>query len=347
MRKLLKRARDKLLNPVLDRIDERVYSELLPALCQINNNSLDNHSTSASRQEKEYLFLTALDYHRRRFGSHINIDDVTLVSSICRPTDVFRFSKWAEIIYQCNNNPVLMHRKTWEYIYISQALYERGMLNKGKRGLGFAVGREPLPSLFASYACDIMATDLDLSIQENQVDWNIENQHADCLDDLYLPHICDAATFGRNVRFEYLDMNSIPPTVADYDFCWSSCAIEHLGSLDHGKQFLYNMINCIKPGGIAVHTTEYNMLSNTQTITDGNSVLYRERDLVEIAESLQNQGHYVEPLDFRLDNSAADQVISMIPYRHPSSDHDTYPHFKLELDGYLSTSFGLIVKKKV
>ena len=43
-----------------------------------------------------------------------------------------------------------MHRKLWEFVYVVQALYERGMLAEGKQGLAFAVGQEPLPSLFAS-----------------------------------------------------------------------------------------------------------------------------------------------------------------------------------------------------
>jgi hypothetical protein len=37
-----------------------------------------------------------------------------------------------------------LHRKLWEWCYICQALSERDMLRPGRRGLGFAVGREPL-----------------------------------------------------------------------------------------------------------------------------------------------------------------------------------------------------------
>src|SRR5512142_3001023 len=54
-----------------------------------------------------------------------------------------------------------LHRKQWEFVYIAQALFERGMLAPGKRGLGFGVGQEPLAALFASYGCEIVATDQD------------------------------------------------------------------------------------------------------------------------------------------------------------------------------------------
>jgi hypothetical protein len=63
------------------------------------------------------------------------------------------FQKWcARIKWPLDH----VHRKGWEWCYIAQALRERGMLQPGKRGLGFAVGREPLVDLFASHGCEIM-----------------------------------------------------------------------------------------------------------------------------------------------------------------------------------------------
>lgn len=43
-----------------------------------------------------------------------------------------------------------LNRKIWEWCYVAEALSERGMLLPGRRGLGFAVGQEPLVALFAS-----------------------------------------------------------------------------------------------------------------------------------------------------------------------------------------------------
>jgi len=45
--------------------------------------------------------------------------------------------------------PGWLHRKLWEWCFIAQALFERGMLERGLRGLGSAVGSEPLSALFA------------------------------------------------------------------------------------------------------------------------------------------------------------------------------------------------------
>ena len=52
------------------------------------------------------------------------------------------------------------HRKLWEFVFISQALWERGVCVDGRRGLGFGVGREPLTAMFASEGVSVTATDL-------------------------------------------------------------------------------------------------------------------------------------------------------------------------------------------
>ena len=50
---------------------------------------------------------------------------------------------------------VMLHRKMWEWLFIAEALSERGMLAAGRRGVGFGVGQEPLVALFADAGCNI------------------------------------------------------------------------------------------------------------------------------------------------------------------------------------------------
>ena len=54
---------------------------------------------------------------------------------------------------------VMLHRKMWEWLFIAEALRERGMLAAGHRGVGFGVGQEPLVALFAAAGCAVVATD--------------------------------------------------------------------------------------------------------------------------------------------------------------------------------------------
>jgi len=283
-----------------------------------------------------------LDKHNQKFGIYTLSDGSKLKSSVCRLQDLLDYKKWVSELGKSLPDCV-MHRKSWEYVFITQALYERGMLAKGKRGLGFAVGKEPLPALFAKYGCEIVATDIDPSKEAAQ-GWKNLNQHSGgSIDNLYKVNICDRDTFDKNVSLMALDMNAIPDDVTDYDFCWSSCAFEHLGSIKNGKQFIYNMIKCLKPGGIAVHTTEYNLSSYNGGLDNSSSVVFGQRDFEEIRDTLIEQGHYVEDLDFRLGNYDEENYVAYPPYESP--------HFKLFINdiyggGVISTSFALIIQKQ-
>ena len=234
-----------------------------------------------------------------------------------------------------HERPMHMHRKVWEYCYIAQALDERGMLAPQRRGLGFAVGQEPLPALFASLGCDIVATDLTTE-EAQKGSWVETAQHANSLEDLNRRGICDTELFSKRVAFRYLDMRSLPNDLGTYDFVWSSCSLEHLGSLGQGEQFIYGSLKYLKPGGVSIHTTEFNLQSNLFTIVKGPTVISRKRDLRRIAASLRRQGYRID-LDFVEGDLPCDRVVEEPPYQHKV-------HLKLRLENYVVTSFGLIVE---
>ena len=52
-------------------------------------------------------------------------------------------------------------------------------------------------------------------------------------------------------------MNHLPDDLRGFDFTWSSCALEHLGTLAAGADFVVAQMDCLRPGGVAVHTTEF------------------------------------------------------------------------------------------
>jgi len=271
-----------------------------------------------------------IENYRKIYGNYLPSKDEKLCSSVCRPSDFGKIPQWKEWGLSSD------HRKGWEFIYIYQALKEREVLKMGSKGLGFAVGKEPLPSVFANEGCDILATDCPTEIMD--IGWEETNQYSKSKYELYYSNLVSKEIFEKNVKFESIDMRSIPHTLTGFDFLWSSCALEHLGSITAAKYFIERSMDCLKPGGIAVHTTEYNLSSafNTQNYTG--SVFLRSIDLIEIYEGLVNQGHSPEHLDFRLDNSRFDNVISF--------DSISRPHFKVYTNDYIITSFGLIVRKR-
>jgi SAM-dependent methyltransferase len=245
------------------------------------------------------------------------------------------FRQWAERLRE----PFRWHRKLWEHCYIAQALYERGMLEPGRRGLGFAVGREPLTALFASLGCQIVATDID-EASARRFGWSQTGQHANSLDALNERGICDPKLFRERTSFRVTDMRNIPADLGDFDFCWSACAFEHLGSIEHGKQFVRNMTRCLKPGGVAIHTTEYNVSSNADT-RDHNEeyVLFRRQDIEDVAARLRSQGHRID-LDFTLATGEKDRYVDPEPFTKANA----VVHLRLKIDPYVVTSIGLIIE---
>jgi hypothetical protein len=244
------------------------------------------------------------------------------------------FLYWAQ---RLGERPGGLHRKLWEWCFITQALHERGSLAAASKGLGFAVGTEALTALFASSGCTIVATDLE-QMEASEAGWVQSDQHAAGLEALNRKGICAADEFARNVRFQNVDMRDIPDSLREFDFIWSSCALEHLGSLQLGEDFVVSAMDCLRPGGVAVHTTELNCDSNENTVETGGSVVYRQRDIERLAERLRGLGHSMEPLDFHTGDTDADRIVDEPPYGGKA-------HIKLRIGGFASTSFGLIVTK--
>jgi len=129
-----------------------------------------------------------------------------------------------------------MHRKQSEIAYAMQALWERHCIKEGSRGLGFAVGTEPWPSVFANYGCKITATYIHPD-EGTILGWTNGDQLCFGLDSLNTKKLCDEDLFRKSVVYRAVDMNKIPGDLVDFDFNWSSCSFEHLGSIEKGMRF--------------------------------------------------------------------------------------------------------------
>jgi hypothetical protein len=235
-----------------------------------------------------------------------------------------------------NPMEMLVHRKMWEWLYICEALAERDLLHSGRTGIGFGVGKEPLVAVFAAAGCRILATDLHPDKAEATGWRQSGTEYADGLSGLNEAGLCDSQAFARLVSYRDVDMNMIPSDLGQFDFSWSSCALEHLGSLKSGADFVINQMMCVRAGGVAVHTTEFNTSSDSDTLSTGGTVLYRRRDLVELAGRLTDDGYRID-LDLREGNSPADQHIDIPPFS------DT--HLRTMLGEFATTSVALVIEK--
>ncbi len=257
-----------------------------------------------------------------------------VISQACTQSQLesTEYQRWATLL---DERP-LMHRKQWEWCYIVQALTERGCVAPGRTGLGFGVGTEPITAYLAQQGCDILATDL-ASDDKFADHWELMGEHARDLSSLNDRGLCPPEDFAQRVGFRPLDMRAIPSDVRDFDFTWSSCALEHLGSLDAGWDFVRSSLDCLKPGGIAVHTTEFNVSSNIRTIERGPTVVYRRKDVEALVGDLRSEGHGVEAT-FALGAGVHDRHIDAPPW--------SKSHLKVYLGSFVLTSFGIVIQKR-
>jgi 2-polyprenyl-3-methyl-5-hydroxy-6-metoxy-1,4-benzoquinol methylase len=242
----------------------------------------------------------------------------------------------------------LLHRKVWELAFILNTFEQTGKLQAGQRGIGFGCGEEDFPSYFASQGVSVLATDLAPD-DPNATQWLQSRQHSVSRDKLFKPQLVSRTEFDRLVSFQNEDMTNISQSLSGgFDFCWSVCAFEHLGSIEKGLAFIENSMKLLRPGGVSVHTTEFNFQSNDDTVDNWPTVLFRKRDFEELASRLQQQGYIVPRLDFSVGEAPVDMFIDMPPYPH---DKNYYfesldpMHLKLMIDGFACTCYGLVVIK--
>ena len=245
--------------------------------------------------------------------------------------------------------PMIFHRKLWELAYLLQALHENGHIVPGARGLGFGCGEEPIPSYLAAHGVAVTVTDLAADAAQAS-GWAATGQHATSPDQAYRANLVDRATFDRLVNLRTVDMTAIPADLAGYDFCWSICALEHLGSIAKGLAFIENAMATLRPGGLAVHTTEFNIAPDGPTIDDWATVLFKREHFTALAERLTAAGHTVAPLDFDIGDKPMDRFIDLPPWSHDLPAewqrwHGQPAHLKIAFDGFVSTCFGLVIRK--
>lgn len=226
-------------------------------------------------------------------------------------------------------NETEIHRKRWELISCIQAFE----LSPRKRCLVFGVGNEVLPEFLAGYVDveSILATDL----VHTGNSWDNTNQLCKSKDQLFRGGFTTKEIFDKKVSFVNVDMNHIPD-LGQFDFIWSICAFEHLGSIEKGIEFIHNSNRLLAPGGIACHTTEFNTISNRDTLDNASSVFFRHQDIERIRKEVIEKGFQMEEVDYSLGNHVNDIDCAV---------KDRRPHLKVRLDPYVITCIRLIIKR--
>jgi hypothetical protein len=315
---------------IADLLVDRVASRLEPTLLAKLEERLVARLQDDAKPWKKNLFVPSPDVHRGDPSRPF------MQWSTCSSSD-FLHPQFMRIFGAMHFEPFFFHRKYWEWVYIAHHLRE--CAREGRRGLGFGVGAtEPLAALFASRGARIRATDAPEAIGV-AAGWRQGGALALAVDELRHEGIIDKERLRERVEFRECDMNAIPAELRDFDFCWSSCCLEHLGDLRKGLDFIINSVErTLAIGGIACHTTEFNLSSNSATVERGSTVLYRRCDIEALIDELRARGHEVD--DFRIapDSLVVDGYVDTPPFGPPA-------HLKLDLGGFTATSMGLVVRR--
>lgn len=148
------------------------------------------------------------------------------------------------------------------------------------------------------------------------------------------------------MSFKNVNMNKIPNDLRDFDFNWSSCALEHLGGIKEALNFICNNLDTLRSGGLAVHTTEFNLSSNHDTLNEPRACILREKDIIRIIDKLRKKGHYVYPLDLRKGQLPGDKWVDVPNFGENYNSLERKTHLRFLIYSYITTSIGLIIKKK-
>lgn len=169
-------------------------------------------------------------------------------SKFCDAADWFR-PDIERIIRQELQEPPRFHRKQWEFAMIYRALERADKLGENRIGLSMGGGRELIAYAIARRVRQLLITDL----YESTTSW--ECARTDDPDEFIRrnkPFPVDDA----RLKAMRMDMRDLRFPDATFDFCYSTCAVEHIGTREDFLRHFNEVARVLKDDGLYVFTTE-------------------------------------------------------------------------------------------
>jgi len=174
---------------------------------------------------------------------------VKALSKLCDATDWFDPDFERIVRTELEEEP-RFHRKQWEFVQIFRTLEALGYLNPRSRGLSMGGGEERLLYAVARRAGHLTVTDL----YESGSLWDGARTDTP---DRSLKAAAPFAIDPSRLTARRMDMRALEFDDASFDFCYSSCAIEHIGTDDDFLEHLREVRRVLKDDGVYVLTTEF------------------------------------------------------------------------------------------
>lgn len=224
-----------------------------------------------------------------------------------------------------------LHRSVWESVWIAAILATLGCIAPGKSALGLGVTRERIASLLASRGMSVSTIRM-----AETANADLPQQYA--LLNLFYPTIVAIEDFDQLVRMtDGARGGPLSDARADVDCVWSQAVAHRLGSAAAGADFIMRSMEALRPGGVAVHTLNLNLSSNTEPAAGEAFMAFRRADLDALTERLTQTGYEVLPSNLHPGLDEADALVDAPPFG--------LPHLKVLVGGAVLGSFGLAIRK--
>lgn len=264
------------------------------------------------------------------------------LSKICDAADWFDTEFHSIIINELKESP-RFHRKQWEFAMIFLALKKLGMLNANMTGLSLGGGNERVLYSIAQHVNKLIVTDL----YDADTTWDCAKTKDP---DEYIKASKPFDVDDSKIKALRMDMRYLDFEDNTFDFCYSSCAIEHIGDFEDFVRHLDEVYRVLKEDGVYVFTTELKIGSDT--IKDENNFVFSSSYINEIFKSTKlttdvdadvNLAHHEinVPLPSNIKNLCYNNEDSFI-----DGMMKNYPHVVLLRGKYPFTSIQFVMRKK-
>jgi len=263
------------------------------------------------------------------------------LSKICDAADWFDTEFHSIILNELKESP-RFHRKQWEFAMIFLALKKLGFLNEDMRGLSLGGGNERVLYSIAQYVSKLIVTDL----YDEDTTWDCaKTKDPDEYIKVSKPFdVDDSKIEALRMDMRYLDFED-----NTFDFCYSSCAIEHIGEFEDFARHLNEVYRVLKEDGVYVFTTELKI--GNDTIKDENNYIFSSSYLNKIFKSTKLTPDVDADviLAHHEINTPLPSNVNNLCYNSEESFVDrmmqNYPHIILLRGKYPFTSIQFVMRK--
>ncbi|GMR25066.1 MAG: hypothetical protein BMS9Abin39_0342 [Ignavibacteria bacterium] len=263
------------------------------------------------------------------------------LSKICDAADWFD-TELNSIILNELKEPPRFHRKQWEFAMIFLALKKLGCLNDNMTGLSLGGGNERVLYSIAQHINKLTVTDL----YDEETTWDCAKTNDP---DEYIKASKPFDVDDSKIKALRMDMRYLHFEDNTFDFCYSSCAFEHIGTFDDFVQHLDEVYRVLKENGVYVFTTELQIGSNT--IEDPHNYVFSPSYLNDIFRKIKltpklDPNIYITNHEV---NKPIPSNIKNLCYSSEGSFSDeilnNYPHIFLLRGKYPFTSIQFVFRK--